>query len=174
MNTTQSTKNRCARYIVNLESFEKYGCIETYTYYREDGIEVAGYTSTVVLNGDGVRAGSDLPVDKYLSYLKSNADESNIVIWSTEEFNKMIAKKNEKYKEEHGEISVATYWWRYECMPPCRFHSYSDMEFFHMEERISGNLVTWNALVGNKAYYLVDEANGDIKHIKNRFLNMLQ
>ncbi|MFZ3397296.1 hypothetical protein LCS82_07625 [Vibrio harveyi] len=172
MNTAQSTNNQETRYIVNLESFEKYGCMQTYTYYREDGIEVAGYTSNTVLNGDGVRAGSDLPVDVYLSYLKSEAGSDNIVVWSEAEFNKKTAEKLEKRKEEQGEISEETYWWRYGCMPPCQYNLHSDIEFFHMAERITADLVTWNALIGNNAYYLVDEAKADVTHIKSRFIKL--
>lgn len=172
MNTAQSTNNQESRYIVNLESFEKYGCMQTFTYRREDGVEVAGYTSTVVLNGDGVRAGRDLPVDVYLSHLKAEAGEDNIVVWSEAEFNEKTAEKLEKRKEEQGEISEETYWWRFECMPPCQYNRHSDIEFFHMEERITADLVTWNALIGNKAYYLVDEAKADAKRIKSRFMEL--
>ena len=171
MNTAQSTNNQKSRYIINLESFEKYGCMQTFTYFR-DGVEVAGYTSQIVLNGDGERAGEDLPVDVYLTHLRTESNYDNIVVWSEAELNKKVAEKNEKRKEEQGEISEDTYWWRFECMPPCQYNRHLDIEFFHLCERETADLVTWNALIGDKAYYLIDEATADAKHIKSRFIEL--
>jgi len=167
-NTTSTINIVEKNYIINVDYFEKYGSCQTFTYVS-DGVERAAYTFNTVLNGDGVKAGIDLPVEIYLEHLKRESTGGTFEIWTPEKMEQRTKERNEKRKEESGPISVETYWWRWECLPPCRAHSYSDIHFFHISERICANLVTWNALCGDKAYELIDEADASINHIVARF-----
>lgn len=58
-----------------------------------------------------------------------------------------------------SEISKETYWWRLECLPPCKWTKINGVEMFHISERIRGDLVTWCFEYQDKYYTCDNEAN---------------
>lgn len=43
-------------------------------------------------------------------------------------------------------------------LPPCRWQRGDHLEWFHMSERLSGNIVTWFGRVGRRYFEMQDEA----------------
>ena len=168
MNTHVKTRN----YIVDIEYFEKHNSYSAKTYIHR-GVELVAYTSDVQLNHDGIESGSDLPLDQYLNYLRRN-NHRLYKVWSPDQFNIKLQEQNEIRKCEEGVISPNVYRWRYKLLPPCRETVLDDLELFHESEKVCGNLVKWNALFGDMAYEVVDEADADIEVILTRFRTIHQ
>lgn len=56
-----------------------------------------------------------------------------------------------------------------EVLPPCRWNRGSFVEFFHVSERLSGNLVAWFGRVGDTYWEMWDDAALDAEEVKTAF-----
>ncbi|AUS02241.1 hypothetical protein NVP2096O_06 [Vibrio phage 2.096.O._10N.286.48.B5] len=52
-------------------------------------------------------------------------------------------------------------------LPPCRWHNNSGYSVFHVVERLAGNVVSWFALSGDRAYTFDNEASLSESQIAN-------
>jgi hypothetical protein len=55
-------------------------------------------------------------------------------------------------------------------LPPCRWMRGDHVEWFHISERLSGNLVEWFVRVGDAHYSFVDEATLTSQQVRAKAL----
>lgn len=69
-----------------------------------------------------------------------------------EEHNKSLITPPEEVSEEHY-INML------EVLPPCRWHASGSKTYFHVSERLTGNLVNWFCSVGGKHFSFTNDAS---------------
>lgn len=80
------------------------------------------------------------------------------VVMSDSEFDKFLAEEESKLVTPAESITLENFWDLLECLPPCRWHHHAGIELFHVSERLTGDLVTWCAKVGEDCYSFTDQA----------------
>jgi hypothetical protein len=83
-------------------------------------------------------------------------ENANLQVISQNEFNKLYDAYMESRVTEAKEITREEYEYGLNVLPPCRFSHTGDVEYFHISERIQGNLVAWYAKFDGKFYQFND------------------
>lgn len=60
--------------------------------------------------------------------------------------------------------------WQYglEVLPPCRWRTVRGVNLFHISERITGDLVTWHARIGDRCFTFNDRAGADMDELAQK------
>lgn len=95
-----------------------------------------------------------LTVDEYIADRKLQG----VTVATAEEVDRMEAAYTAQQVTAPSPISEEKYWDLLEVLPPCRWSHAGGVEFFHVSERVRGNLVTWCAHVGDLYLSWVDLA----------------
>lgn len=86
-----------------------------------------------------------LTVDEYIADRKLQ----NVTVATSEEVDRLDREFEAAMITAPEIISEEKYWDLLEVLPPCRWTHRGGMNFFHVSERLRGNLVQWVAQVGD-------------------------
>ena len=119
-----------------------------------------------VVNPDGTIAYTDgLTVDTYEA-----ANGFPVRVIGDDEFNKLIDEFVAGMISDPVEITKERFWEMLEILPPCRWSKHRAMEMFHVSERLTHNLVSWFARLGDRYFECVDRDNIDIYALATKFV----
>lgn len=120
----------------------------------------AGHAQSI-LNPDGTVAYTEgLTVEQY----EQERGYPVRVIDDTE-LDRLIDKHRDGMITKPKPVSRDRYWYSLEVLPPCRWHTVSGFEVFHVSERITHDLVEWSACRGERYWQWTDRAgisDGDL------------
>ena len=111
-----------------------------------------GYAETVIRE-DGTVMYTKLTLDDYLAQGKHLrvVDESEIEALMEAHHDSLVTRPVvESLEDWNDALNV---------LPPCRWQTYAGIEFFHISERLTGNLVAWHARIGDKCWAFTDYAS---------------
>lgn len=128
------------------------GSIESETFTDLNGVERVAYSGYLYNNG-----GECLTVSEYLA-LPSKAGST---IVNSETIDKLINEYEKLLISEFKEIDSERFFYMLEVLPPCKWSTVSNVELFHVSERITGNLVSWFFKKGDQYFEKVDRDNVD-------------
>ncbi len=109
--------------------------------------------------------------DNTLEEVREEYNNQDIHIYTYAEYQREIEKLEKlDYLDPPAEIIDEE---RYEdqlgVLPPCRWHAYSGVQFFHISERITGNIVSWYAKCGNEFKHFYGQANMSDEDLLSKF-----
>lgn len=108
-------------------------------------------TAVIVIDGEQYSQYANKKISEYNSSVYSvvNGEELRALI---DDHNKSLITAPELTSAEHYNNML-------EILPPCRWHVSAGNNYFHVSERITGNLVRWFCSVGGKYYTFINDAN---------------
>ena len=152
---------KTCKYIINANApISEYYQIENAVYTDENGVECVPYF------------GLSLTVDEYLKQKSNDKPELSLKLISSEEFDTRIQLYKEECIKEEEFITEDSWWWYFECLPPCRWTTTKGVEIFHLSERLYDNLVQWVGKIDDNFYKLVDVDSAESSYIAQRFINL--
>lgn len=139
------------------------GHTQSILYKDDEGVERVAYTGkarVVYFSGDVMQEGEpDLTLSEYL-----HERGGRFKTVSEAQLDEMNSRFNESLKSNPEPITKEQYNHWLNCLPPCRFYS-GGVEFFHISERLRGDIVQWCLKIGKHHFAFTDDASishGDI------------
>lgn len=99
-------------------------------------------------------------------YMEKNGE--NLTVVTEAQFNEMLAQHYADLVTEPQEVEEDYFIDMLEVLPPSRWNNIDGVEFFHVSERLTGNLVTWLAKYDGKHYCFTDYDNKSNEEIINK------
>jgi len=84
------------------------------------------------------------------------------------EFDAMMTAYVESQVSEPVEETYAQFDEALNCLPPYKWRVVRGVELFHLSERLSHNLVTWHAKLGNRYFTFTDRDNADMEKLAEK------
>lgn len=100
--------------------------------------------------------------EQYSQYANKKISEYNSSAYSvvnSEELRALIDNHNKSFITAPELTNAEHYNDMLEILPPCRWHVSAGNNYFHVSERITGNLVRWFCSVGGQYYTFINDAN---------------
>ncbi len=116
-------------------------------------LDFKGWINTEVITIDGVQ------YSQYGDKKISNYDFNICQIVNAEQLSKLLDDHNNSLITTPVHISEEFYNDMLEVLPPCRWHNSNGKTFFHVSERLTGNLVAWYCKSGNDHFSFTHNAN---------------
>ena len=123
-----------------------------------------GYAETCITD-DGKVLYSDMSADEYL------AQDPALRVVTDEEFDALLSEHADSLVTEPKPESLEDWQYALEVLPPCRWQTYAGIEFFHISERLTGNLVAWHARIGAKCWTFTDYASRPFGELAEKVAN---
>lgn len=107
-----------------------------------------GHHSAILVNGVWCVEYTKFTLEQYLA---ENSDKQFSELLSWEDYEKVILDHNIRtYINPPAQLITEEKWWEMlGVLPPSRHHYYRGIEFFHLSEHITGNIVSWFARINN-------------------------
>jgi len=127
-----------------------------------------GYVETVTRE-DGTVMYTDLTLDEYLTQGAESGlnlrvvEESEVDALLQAHYDSLVTEPvPETVEDWHDALNV---------LPPCRWQEYAGIEFFHVSERLTGNLVAWHARRGDQCWTFTDQASRPFAELADKVNN---
>lgn len=110
--------------------------------------------------------------DMTLEEVRKEKGKKEIVILTPEEWEIEISKlQNSQYLEPKAEIIEEERWWdMLNCMPPSKWHHASGIEFFHVCERMIGDIVSWYGCCDDEYKHFYGLSTMSDEDLVNKFI----
>lgn len=116
-------------------------------------IDFKGWINTGVILIDGVQ------FSQYGDKKISDYDQAVCKVVNLEELDQLMEEHNKSLVTPPEEVSEERYNNMLEVLPPCRWHNSGSKTYFHVSERLTGNLVNWFCSTSGKFFSFTQDAS---------------
>ena len=122
-----------------------------------------GTTQSFLIPGTRIVAYANLDLSAY------EADRGYPVkVITTEELDRLDAAHKASLITEPHEQTEEEFWYSLEVLPPCKWRTVNGVELFHVSERLTGDLVNWNAQYKGRFWSFTDREGRDMAELADK------
>ena len=134
-----------------------------------------GYAQSFLYD-DGTVAFSEDKSGRRLTLAEYEAQRGPMRVVDDDELGRLLLEHDESQISEPTPITFEAYHQALNVLPPCRWERYRGIRFFHISERIAGEMVTWYACVGSEMdensrfFTFTDRSSATFDHLADKVM----